>query len=117
MKTEHTEGEWMANLTQDDRDDPGFEIYDKENKNFICYFDPPRIVLSTRNQMTKEEIEANAKLIAAAPDSHNANLLSLEVLSTIESQIQNEQPISVYVIKTISDAIKANSEAIKKATK
>lgn len=68
-----------------------------------------------RGNWTKESI-ANTKLIAAAPDQHEANLLSLAVLSDIERAISNEEPLSARMIKGISDAIEANVKAIKKAT-
>lgn len=63
-----------------------------------------------------EEAKANAKLIAAAPESHDANLISLAVFAEIEELITNEKSLNASCIAGISRCIEANHKAIKKAT-
>lgn len=79
----HTQGEWEMS--------EGSDFVTATNGDIICQF-------FTKDEGSMLNKEANAKLIAGAPEL-------LEVVSHIEMLISNEQPIDSNTIAMISNAI------------
>lgn len=97
MKTKHTQGEWNA------VEYAGFWIIKTEN-----YYDSGYDVLSCE-EVGEREAEANAKLIAAAPDL-------LEALQKIDSYFFDSEGKDQYLSKKQLDILETIKEVIKKAT-
>lgn len=103
MKTKHTKGEWI-NL--------GYrvDVYIADGLSGIC---------EMSDWMPQDEMEANAKMIAAAPDLLGALIETdkdLCVLETNMLQIELTDPKAEGMSKLVKEWRERNKEAIKKAT-
>lgn len=107
MKTKHTKRKWVYQLNPDNN--CSYIIHN--NQKDIC-----TDVSDYGNPHNTEEAEANAKLVAASPELLKALSDSLDVLFNIETQIQNEQPITPKIIGDISNTIQLGYDIIRKAT-
>jgi hypothetical protein len=107
----HTPGPWV----QDTRGYPHPDVKAASGRNIACTW-------GVNNQpKTKEAYEAqkqiaraNARLIAAAPESHEANKLSLTVLCAIRAAGVLSHDTNI--LRDLDSAIGANRAAIAKAT-
>ena len=115
-KTQHTPGKWRIAFMEPN--DPESDFWVKSDSNDVVPYGTDILCeyYGEHNGYPREQRLADAELVASAPESHKANLLSLEVFSEIEMLIQNEKSLTPKVIAGISNAIEKNTEAIKKAT-
>ncbi len=101
MKTKHTKGEW--GITKRDRGD-----------YIIMCPSEIGIHLALVHNYSDNNAEANAKLIAAAPENLQENIDNLVFLKTIEESLRlTDQFILLHECKA---RIKMTEKAIKKAT-
>ena len=111
MKTQHTQGGWNYYLDQDSENNNT----SYENGWFrLCSNEKPwigQVQFWPNDDISKEEAEANAKLIAAAPDL----LKSLQETQVLLHTYLKETPIGEK-FNRISTRLKHNLKAIKKAT-
>lgn len=98
MKTQHTQREWYY-------DSLGRRIRGG-NQGIICEL--------VRGIKTDQEIEANAKLIAAAPVNLDENIKTLNLLKIIVKHLPANAPEEVFT--KITNRVKGLNQAIKKAT-
>jgi len=92
MKTEFTKGKWFMNTTHKFIDNKGLAITDSKNR-LICE------VSHDLTELTLGEYQANAKLIAAAPDLLKACEYALRVTG-----------FSVEISNRLKEAIKKATE-------
>jgi hypothetical protein len=93
MKTTHTQGEWHIDTNENYVSK--YRIYTDKDGSNVGWFDP--------DQETEQEAEANARLIAAAPDL-------LEALYLVIMDFEHEGGF------INPDTIEATRNAIQKAT-
>ena len=96
MKTKHTKGEWIVTHSGGQVEKQALPV---SKDNIIC-------VLETSPLKISPEIEANAKLIAAAPDL-------LEALMEFDGAVEESKKLASSLVTAWTHA----KEAIKKATK
>lgn len=101
METKHTPGPWKV----------GEKFYGVTNQTWICFtddvFDYKLATVYNGTKITNDQVEANAKLIAAAPDLLEACIMAFD-------NMQNGESKTKYRLVTCLNALE---EAIKKATK
>lgn len=103
MKTKYTQGKmWVSKISE------------RQSGVYRHTLDESGKAVSTTTIYKGAHETAN--LIAAAPESHDANLISLAVFAEIEELIQGEKSLNASCIEGISKAIEANHKAIEKAT-
>jgi hypothetical protein len=96
MKSKHTEGKWIVNTRIIKKSSKSFtQIKSDNGKHIAQMFDEESVYPIC---MTKEEAEANAKLISAAPEL-------LECLKFISSWILDEEITREKIKKKIDEVI------------
>ena len=96
MKTQHTKGKWIVSSS------------DIDSQGRSCH----RI---NAKHLTKEELEANAKLIAAAPNQQKASILLYNLCKKLANNLSK---VDFDVMRTDWNiAMNSHEKAIEKATK
>ncbi len=106
MRTIHTSAPWLMNTTKRFINNKGLAITDNKNR-LICE------VSHDLTQLTIEEYQANATLIAKAPNLLSENIENLEFLEWVATQDLN---LWSDKIQLLYERISKTKEVIRKAT-
>ncbi len=99
MKTKHTPGNWTVNTCKKD----------SWNSVGLIIYAPDGSAIAMSGGYNSEECQANAKLIASAPDLLNA---LIEITETFKACLGGSDPLH---FEDFKDEIKLAESAIKKA--